>query len=56
MNGSMYDNAVYKTWLALMDKEEAQGFDGLSPAERAFWCVYLLDREACVHRHGFLVE
>jgi hypothetical protein len=46
-----YTNLTYKTWLALMAKEEAEGEHSLSEAEQIFRCVYLLDLE--VHNGGY---
>lgn len=47
----MNNHPVYKTWLALMEQEEKNGYTGLSTEEQNFWCVYLLDME--VDNGGF---
>src|SRR5436853_2394239 len=51
-NNDPYSHPIYKTWVALTNKEAAGGYRGLSPAERVFYGVYLLDLEA--YNGGFL--
>ncbi len=45
MMDQRYTDPVYLTWLSLMAKEEAQGYESLTPEERVFWNVYLLELE-----------
>jgi hypothetical protein len=51
-NNDPFSHPIYKTWISLTNKEAAGSYSGLTPAERVFYNVYLLDLE--VYNGGFL--